>query len=388
MLTKDHQIKALKAEDKRYSKACGDGLHIEVLTTGKKSWILSYTKNNKRTRKKLGTYPILSLKDARIVSIDLQRKELLGYSGITTEDLITEWLSVYSPGWTSDKYRYTVIYRLELATQGLDKIQANNVTGAMISNNIALVLAKGNIETANRCLRHLKGVFDYALAKEYVEKNPCKLVGKMIPARKVKNMASLPISEMPSFWTALNYSDMKYETRMSLALYNYFACRPSELAKARWDTGEFDLDAGIWLIPAHRMKMRLEHMIPIAEQPLAILKILYERRTNDEYVFKNSNRPWDHMPTETPLAAIKRAGYRDRMVTHGFRALFSTNANESKLFDHDAIERHLAHVPTNKGRAAYNRAKYWDERVKMMNWWADIVSMWINEDDQAQKKGV
>lgn len=181
--------------------------------------------------------------------------------------------------------------------------------------------------------------------------------------------------------------NMTYDTKCMLALYNYLACRPSELAKARWDTNEFDLDAGVWLIPAHRMKMRLEHMTPLPAPALAILKELYARRTNDEFVFKNKIRPWTHTTIETPLAAIKRAGYNGKMTTHGFRALLSTNANESKEFDKDVIERHLAHVPRNKGRAAYNRAKYWDERVRLMDWWAAIVEPWINPENSAQKKG-
>lgn len=377
MLTKDQQIKALKPEDKRYSKSVGEGLHIEVMPTGKKSWMLSYVKNGKRTRTKLGTYPILSLKDARMMAQDLQRQALLGYSDILMKDLVQEWLSVYSPTWTSKKYHYTVVYRLELVTHRIAEVKANEVTRAMISDEISLILAQGNIETASRCLRLLNTLFDYALAKEYVQFNPCTLVSKMIPARKVINMPALPITEMPKFWTAVNYVDMAFETKQALALYNYFACRPGELVKARWDTNEFDLDAGVWLIPAHRMKMRLEHMIPIADKPLEILRSLYERRTNDEYIFKSRTRPWLHMPTETPLAAIKRAGYGGRMTTHGFRALLSTNANESKLFDKDVIERHLAHVPRNRGRAAYNRAKYWDDRVRLMNWWADIVTPWI-----------
>jgi len=380
MITKDNQVKALKPLDKRYSKSVGDGIHIEVLPTGKKSWFLSYTKNEKRTRVKLGGYPVLSMKDARTLAQDLQRQSLMGYSDILMGDLVTEWLAVYSPSWTSEKYHYTVVYRLELVTHRMAKTKAIDVTRAMISDEIGLILADGNVETANRCLRLLKSVFDYALAKEYVQANPCSLVGKMIPARKVVNMPSLPISEMPKFWTSLNYMNMAFETKQALALYNYLACRPSELAKARWDTNEFDLENGVWLIPAHRMKMRLEHMIPLAENPLAILRDLYARRTNDEYIFKKKNKPWEHMPTETPLAAIKRAGYNGRMTTHGFRALLSTNANESKEFDKDVIERHLAHVPLNKGRAAYNRAKYWDERVRLMNWWQDIVAPWINPD--------
>lgn len=377
MLTKDQQIKALKPSEKRYAKSVGDGLYIDVMPTGQKSWTLAYTKDGRRTRSKLGTYPTLSLKDARMRAQELQRQVIMGYNDILVGDLVTEWLAVYSPAWSSQKYHDNVVYRLELVTHRMAKVRANDVSRAMISNEISTLIASGTIETASRCLRLLKAVFDYALAKEYVQANPCALVEKMIPARKVKNMPALPISEMPKFWTALNYMDMQFETKQALALYNYLACRPSELAKARWDTGEFDLDNGVWLIPAHRMKMRLEHMIPLADKPLEILRTLYDRRTNDEYVFKNKTKPWDHMPTETPLAAIKRAGYGGRMVTHGFRSILSTAANESKEFDKDVIERHLAHVPKNKGRAAYNRAKYWDERVRLMQWWADIVTPWI-----------
>src|SRR5699024_1567923 len=174
-----------------------------------------------------------------------------------------------------------VVYRLELVTHRIAKVKANDVNRAMISNEISLLIANGTIETANRCLRLLNSLFDYALAKDYVQNNPCSLVSKMIPSRKVINMACLPITEMPKFWTKLNYMDMQFETKQAIALYNYLACRPSELAKARWDTGEFDLENGIWLIPAHRMKMRQEHMIPLTEKPLEILRELYDTRTND-----------------------------------------------------------------------------------------------------------
>ncbi len=377
MINKDSQVKALKPADKRYSKSLGDGLSIDVMPSGKKSWVLAYVKAGKRTRTKLGTYPVLSLKDARTLAQEMQRQAIMGYNDILVEDLVKEWLSVYSPAWTSQKYHDTVVYRLELVTHRIAKVKANDVNRAMISNEIILLIANGTIETANRCLRLLNSLFDYALAKDYVQNNPCSLVSKMIPSRKVINMACLPITEMPKFWTKLNYMDMQFETKQAIALYNYLACRPSELAKARWDTDEFDLENGVWLIPAHRMKMRQEHMIPLTEKPLAILRELYDSRTNDEYVFKKKNKPWEHMPTETPLAAIKRASGAGKMTTHGFRSLLSTHANASKEFDKDVIERHLAHVPENKGRFAYNRADYWDERVRLMEWWSDIVTPWI-----------
>ena len=119
-------------------------------------------------------------------------------------------------------------------------------------------------------------------------------------------------------------------------------------------------------------------MIPLASQPLEIFKWLYEHRKSDEYVFINRTNLAKPMPVETPLAAIKRAGFAGKTTTHGFRALFSTHANNSKLWDSDVIERCLAHVEKNKGRAAYNRAEYWEHRIKLMQWLADIVSEWID----------
>lgn len=386
-MLKDQQVRALKPKEKRYSRSDGQGLSIEVMPTGKKSWVVTHEKLGKRTRTKIGEYPILSLKDAREKSQEIQRQSIMGYSEVTVSELIEEWLSVYSKTWTSKKYHDNVVYRLNLVTESIRPLQANNITRNMISTEIGKILANGTVETANRCLRLITAVFDYALAKEYVQSNPCAMVSKMIPARKVENMPSLPITEMPKFWTAIDYMDVRHDIKQALALYNYLACRPGELVKSRWDTGEFDLENRIWLIPASRMKMRLEHMIYLDDKPLEILKELYANRTDDGFVFKNHSKPWLHMPTETPLAAIKRAGYRGKMTTHGFRALLSTNANEarradgSRLFDKDVIERHLAHVPRNKGRAAYNRAKYWDQRVELMQWWSSIVTPWIYRYD-------
>ena len=162
------------------------------MPSGKKSWVLAYVKAGKRTRTKLGTYPVLSLKDARTLAQEMQRQAIMGYNDILVEDLVKEWLSVYSPAWTSQKYHDTVVYRLELVTHRIAKVKANDVNRAMISNEISILIANGTIETANRCLRLLNSLFDYALAKDYVQNNPCALVSKMIPSRKVVNMACLP----------------------------------------------------------------------------------------------------------------------------------------------------------------------------------------------------
>ena len=376
MSLSDSQVKALKPTDKRYSKSDGEGLSIDVMPTGKKSWTLELVKHGKRTRKKLGTYPTLSLKDARELAQKERKQAIMGVKDVTLGEVIDEWIELYSKAWTSEKYRYTVLYRIGLVTDTLRHRMIYDITRKDIADQIAPIVAEQKKVTADRALRNIKAIFDYAIVRDYIQANPCHLVEKMIPEHTVTNMACLPFEQMPKFWATVNQTEITNEVRIALALYNYLAVRPNELANAKW--AEIDLEKGIWLIPAHRMKMRKEHMIPLASQPLELFKWLYEHRKSDEYVFINRTNLAKPMPVETPLAAIKRAGFAGKMTTHGFRALFSTHANNSKLWDSDVIERCLAHVEKNKGRAAYNRAEYWEHRVKLMQWWADIVSEWVD----------
>jgi len=149
----------------------------------------------------------------------------------------------------------------------------------------------------------------------------------------------------------------------------------SELLKVRWE--EFDLKGRMWDIPEERMKKRLPHRVPLTDMMIAELKAL--RLThNQELLFPHRLKNKESMRSESILAVIKRSGYAGRMTTHGFRSLFSTVLNESNLFNPDAIERQLAHVPQNRIRSAYNRAQYWDERVRLMEWYEGEVKDWLN----------
>ena len=143
--------------------------------------------------------------------------------------------------------------------------------------------------------------------------------------------------------------------------------RKNELLKAKW--GEFDLDKAVWKIPAERMKMRIEHVVPLNKQALAILNHLKSNYPNDDFVFHKSNRPLvDH----SLIYALYWMGYKHRMTVHGFRAIASTILNESE-FRPDVIERQLAHTDNNQVRRAYNRAQYINERIELMNWWGDYL---------------
>lgn len=149
------------------------------------------------------------------------------------------------------------------------------------------------------------------------------------------------------------------------------------MLQARWE--EFDLEGRKWDIPEKRMKNRLPHRVPLTDMIIAELKVL--RLThNQELLFPHHLNNKESMRSKSILAVIKRSGYTVRMTTHGFRSLFSTVVNESNLFNPDAIERQLAHVPQNRIRSAYNRAQYWDECIKIIKLYSVVVKNWLYEN--------
>ena len=143
--------------------------------------------------------------------------------------------------------------------------------------------------------------------------------------------------------------------------------RPAEAAGARWD--EINFEEKLWVIPAERMKKRRAHSIPLTPQTLALLEELKPISGHREYLFPADRDPRTHINNQTANMALKRMGFKDKLVSHGLRALASTTLNENG-FNYDLIEAALAHVDKNEVRAAYNRAEYIKRRIPMMAWWS------------------
>jgi len=377
----DAQVKSLKPEEKRYSKADGEGLSIEVMPTGKKKWVLSYRVHGKQNRKQIGEYPEIGCKEARQlarqVKAELQGKVL---DAPTVRVVIDEWLALMTPRWSSQKYIDTVIYRLNYITEDFIDESIDEVERKQVVKAVKNMVSKGTLETAKRSLRLLNEIFNFAIASDYTQKNPCTLVGDVIPQQEVRNMPSLDAEQMPEFWKRVQGGIVTLELLHALKLACYTAVRISELLKARWDNGEIDFDNNIWVIPASRMKMRRDHAVPLTPQTKALFQELYDHKKDDGYIFKHTRRLGEHVPSESVLAIIKRNGYGGQMVTHGFRSLFSTHANNAKKFRADVIEYQIAHVPKDRIRGIYNRAEYWDERVELMEWYSSEVDKWMNQN--------
>lgn len=374
----DSQVKSLKPKEQRYSLADGEGLSIDVSPIGKKKWIVSYRVNGKQTRKSLGEYPELGCKDARQLARQF-KSEAQGKTldSPSVKAVIDEWLKLMTPRWSRKKYVDTVIYRLNYITEDFANQPIDDIDRKAIVKKVKEIVNKGTLETAKRSLRLLNEIFNFAIASDYTQKNPCTLISDVIPQQTVRNMPSLDAEQMPEFWKRVTQSNVTPELLHALKLACYTAVRISELLQSRWDSSEIDLENRQWVIPASRMKMRRDHVVPLTDQTYKLFKELYDHKTDNGYIFKHTRNPGEHVRSESILAIIKRNGYAGQMVTHGFRSLFSTHTNNSKLFRPDVIEYQIAHVPKDRIRGIYNRAEYWVERVELMKWYSEQVDNWM-----------
>jgi integrase len=152
------------------------------------------------------------------------------------------------------------------------------------------------------------------------------------------------------------------------------------LRKAEWS--ELDLDSAEWRIPAAKMKMRSPHFVPLSRQAVEILRELQPATGKWQWVFPSERSRHRPMSNNTVNAALRALGYsKAQMTGHGFRHMASTLLNESSLWNHDAIERQLAHAEKDEIRAVYNAAQYLPERRRMMQWWADRLDALASADN-------
>jgi integrase len=214
------------------------------------------------------------------------------------------------------------------------------------------------------------GVFRYAIAIGRAEANPADTLRGTFKAHKPRNFAAITNrDELGALVLKIRSYDGSIFTRLALLLMVLTFTRTKELRWARWS--EFDLENAEWTIPAERMKMREEHIVPLSRQALAIINKLESLRSS-EFLFPNETNPRKPMSENTMLYALYRLGYHRRSTVHGFRSSASSLLNKMG-FNPDWIERQLSHRERNKVRAAYHREEYLEERRGMMQKWADFV---------------
>ena len=382
------EVDKAKAQAKVSSLFDGDGLELKINPTGTKKWLFKYYKpfTKKRTNLTFGEYPDISLADAR--KLRAKAKELLAKDIDPKEhkdnlsrqqkerientlfNVAAKWFEVKKTEVTPD-YAIDVWRSLELHVfDQLGKYPISEVTAPIAIKTVKPIAEKGSLETVKRINQRINVIMNYAVNTGLIHSNPLIGIKAAFERPKKQNMPSIKPGELPKFMQALSIASIKIVTRYLIEWQLHTMVRPSEAAGAMWS--EIDFDNKLWNIPAQRMKKKRPHSIPLTEQSLNLLNAIKPISGHREHIFPADRNPRDHTNTQTANAAIKRMGYKDKLVAHGLRSLASTTLNEQG-FDADLIEAALAHVDDNEVRRAYNRADYLKRRAKMMFWWSEHI---------------
>lgn len=382
------QVNAAKPTDKEYSLSDGDGLLLRIRPTGSKIWLFKYYHpvTNKRTNMAFGAYPEVSLKRAREKRIEA--RELLAegispkqhrdnetenkkYAASNTLKTVTEeWVKVKRTKVTDD--HANDIYR-SLEKDIFPRL-GNTPIGELTAPNTIEVIKpiskRGNHETVKRLCQRLNEVMVYATNTGLIHHNPLSGIKEAFQTPVKKHFPALRPEELPDLLKSIDSASIKFTTRCLIKWQLHTMVRPNEAAGARWD--EIDFEKETWEIPAERMKGRKKHTVVLSTQTLKLLEEMKPISCKRKHIFPGMNDPRNHINASTVNMAIRRMGYANKLVAHGFRTIASTVLNE-KGFNSDLIESALAHVSGNEIRNIYNRAEYIERRREIMQWWSDYI---------------
>lgn len=367
----------------------GDGLYLWIMPNGKKYWRFLYRYHGKQKSLSFGPYPLISLKEARAKkaearkmlmefkdpSLERQKEKAMSKesSENTFEPIAREWYELRKDSWRP-RYADEVIKRLEQDIfPYLGRYPITEIEPPLLLQVIRKIERRGAAELAKRQLQKCGEIFRYAIACGKAVRDPSHDIRDALKPVKKGHFACLDLREMPEFLKALsrNNARLHRSTRNALRLIMLTFVRTNELINARWE--EIDWDRKEWVIPAERMKMGKEHIVPLSRQALEILEDQKEIAGNWPLVFPSVVRPRKSISNNTILGAIKRLGYQGRMTGHGFRALAMSNIKEHLGYRHEVVDRQLAHVHANKINRAYDRAMFLADRKLMMQEWADFI---------------
>lgn len=388
MALSDFALKNAKPREKPYRLSDGDGLHLLIRPNGSKLWQLRYRFMEKENILSFGKYPHVALTDARSKRDEAKRLLAAGTNpaekrrqdktaavlaarttfGLIAEEFIERMEMNDAADATMAKKRWL----LEHLAKPLAKRPISEITSAEVLQLLQRIEKSGRRETARRLRGVIGSVFRLAIVTLRAETDPTlALRGALLPP-KVKGHAA--ITDEKEFGALLRSIDEYHgwpTLQLALKFLSLTCVRPGEVRGAV--RSEFDLKKAIWRIPAERMKMRAPHDVPLSRQALDVLSEARTFSKDADLVFPSIRSPRQLLSENAMNAALRRMGYtKEEMTAHGFRATASTILN-NRGYDPDVIEAVLAHRDRNAIRRSYNRATYWEQRVTLMQEWADLL---------------
>ncbi|MGH8041292.1 MAG: tyrosine-type recombinase/integrase [Rudaea sp.] len=363
------------------------GMYLLAKPDGARWWRFDYRRpgTGKRNTLSLGTFPDVSLKQARerraaarkllADGIDPgERRKAEAIAGADTfEAVAREWIAKHSARWAAS-HTDKIMRRLErdvfpwIGPKPIAKLTAPDVLTVL-----RRIEARGSLETAHRALQNCGQAFRYGVATGRVAADVTRdLRGSLTPWKKGHYASITDPAKVGDLLRAIDGLTGSHIVAAALRLGALVFTRPGELRKAEW--AEIDLDAAEWNIPAHKMKTRQPHLVPLSLQAVAILRELWPLTGSGRYVFPGARSARISLSDMAMNAALRRMGFdKDTMTTHGFRAMARTILDEHLGFRPDFIEHQLAHAVRDPNGRAYNRTAHLAERRKMMQAWADYL---------------
>lgn len=392
MALTDIAIRNAKPRAKPYKLGDAQGLFLLVQPAGGKLWRLKYRVDGKEKKLGIGTYPEVSLAEARRrrdearelmaagqdPAREKQREKVRAQTQAETtfSAIASEFCEKRkrdgNKAWAASTAARSE-YLISLLTVSLGRMPIAHVEPADVLAAVRKIERKGKLESARRTLQLAGAVFRYAVATARIASDPTRDLRGALTAPTVTHYgAVIEPAKVGELLRAIDTFEGQQMTKFALQLAPHVFVRPGELRHAEW--GEIDLEGALWTIPASKTKMRKVHLVPLSRQALAILQDVHTLTGPGGFVFPSIRTRSRPMSDNTINAGLRRLGYStDEMTAHGFRAMASTLLNESGKWNPDAIERALAHGDSDKVRAAYHRGAHWKERVEMAQWWSDYL---------------
>jgi integrase len=385
----DRAVRAATPKERPYKLSDGKGLYLLIEPTGSKLWRLKYRFLGKEKKLALGSYPEVTLSQARDRQLDARRLLANGVdpgeyrkqtrraahiaAANTFEVIAREWFAKFKTNW-ADSHSSKVLLRLEndllpwLGARPISMIEADELL-----ETVRRVEERGALDTAHRCLGYCSQIFRYAIATSRARRNPAAdLRGALPPAAGGHYASIIDPKGVGELLRAIDGYQGGLVVRCALRLAPMTFVRPGELRSAEWRHIRWDLAE--WRIPAEKMKMREDLIVPLCRQALEILEQLKPLTGAGRYLFPseyNRDRP---MSENTVNAALRRMGFDKQEITgHGFRAMARTLLDEELGYRVDWIEHQLAHSVTDPNGRAYNRTAFLAGRKEMMQAWGDYL---------------
>jgi integrase len=387
MALSDAKTRNAKPKQKAYKLSDANSLYLLVVPAGGKYWRFDYRYDGKRKTLALGTYPAVSLLQARSKTLEARQAKAQGIdpgkqkkaqkqaqaATINCFEVVArEWHAKFLTKWTPGHSK-TIISRLDRNVfPWLGNKPINEITAQEVLRVLRLVESRGAIESAHRIKIICGQVFRYAIATGRADRDPtADLRGALAPVQTKHMPAITDPEQFKGLLKAIDAYQCSFIVKCAIQLQALTFVRPGELRHAEWS--EINLEAAKWSIPAERMKLKEPHIVPLSVQAVNILNDLEPLTGSERFVFpggRSNSRP---LSENAVLAALVNMGYKGIMTGHGFRATARTILDEVLQQRVDLIEHQLAHKVRDVNGRAYNRTAHLPARREMMQLWANYL---------------